>query len=350
VAAARRAGKRTIGVSLENLQEHGRFHALARRMQLVDLLISYELDAHVPRPYFEPGYWEPDPAYGELVGGGGAALLAHARADSAAARSTPTARPRGLKPIKSKRDDPAIAAFISNCEHQADPLARLDVLAALSRYVPVHHYGKCGHNTELPTTRSSPDWGARKLSVVAKYRFVAAMENSEALDYASEKIYHALLVGTIPIYLGAPNIYDLLPCDRGEPCIIHLAEYVDARGELDVARLGAHLVHLAANETAYRQYLRWRERPAPQRFVDLAEIGRHAASCRACHCLRGRLGCAGAVGSGAGGDAPDAVGGVAVGIGGAHRRRLRREQGREPMLGRREGLDRVTSPAAGRVR
>jgi hypothetical protein len=257
--AARLPGQRTIGVSLENLQQHGRFYALARDVGLADILITYELDAQVPRPYFDPGYYEP-------------------------------LDPRRLKAIKPKHARPAIAAFISNCESQ-DALSRLAVLGALSAYLPVHHYGKCGHNTELPDTRSAPDWGARKLGTVARYHFLAAMENSLALDYVSEKVYHALLVGTIPIYLGAPNIWDLLPCDKAQPCIVHVADFLDARGEVDAPRLGAHLHHLASNETAYRQYLRWRERPPPQRLVDLAEIGRHGAYCRACHCLRGRLGC-----------------------------------------------------------
>ncbi|KAG8465120.1 hypothetical protein KFE25_012483 [Diacronema lutheri] len=258
--AARRAGQRTIGVSLENLQQHDRFHALAIQLRSVDMLITYELDAHVPRPYFEPGYFEPRGL-------------------------------RGLKRPKPKVHGAAVAAFISNCERQG-ALSRLDLLAELSAHVRVDHYGRCGHNTDLPHTRGAADWGAKKLGVVGKYRFLSAMENSLALDYVSEKVYHALLVGTIPIYLGAPNVFDFLPCDAAQPCIVHVADYLDARGRLDARRLGAHLNHLASNETAFAQYLRWRDGPLPQRFVDLAELGRHAASCRACHCLRGRLGCA----------------------------------------------------------
>mmetsp|Transcript_38033 Transcript_38033/g.87865 ORF Transcript_38033/g.87865 Transcript_38033/m.87865 type:complete len:306 (+) Transcript_38033:623-1540(+) len=258
--AARWPVQQTIGVSLENLQQHGRFHALAHQVNAVDLLISYELDSHVPRPYFDPGYFDP--------------------------------RRLKLKPPKSKPHGAAIAAFISNCERQ-DSLSRLDVLAALSEFVPVHHFGKCAHNTEMPPTRGARNWGAQKLGLVANYRFLAAMENSLALDYVSEKVYHALLEGTIPVYLGAPNIYDFLPCDRAEPCIVHVADFLDSQGRLDAPRLGAHLRYLAANETAYNAYLSWREKPLPQRFVDLAEIGRYSASCRACHCLRGRLGCGG---------------------------------------------------------
>ena len=32
---------------------------LARQLGLADILITYELDAQVPRPYFDPGYYEP---------------------------------------------------------------------------------------------------------------------------------------------------------------------------------------------------------------------------------------------------------------------------------------------------
>lgn len=257
--AARLPGQRTIGVSLENLQQRDRFHALARQLALADVLITYELDAHVPRPYYEPGYFEP-------------------------------AQLGRLRRRKPKPHGAAIAAFISNCERQG-ALSRLDLLSALSAHVPVHHYGRCGHNTQAPSNKRAEDWGAKKLGVVGRYRFLSAMENSYALDYVSEKLYHALLVGTVPLYLGAPNVYDFLPCDRDQPCLIHVADFLDRHGQLEAARLGAYLQHLAANETAFAQYFRWRERPAPQRFLDLAEIGRHAASCRACHCLRGRLLC-----------------------------------------------------------
>ncbi len=36
-------------------------------------------------------------------------------------------------------------------------------------------------------------------------------ENSLATDYVTEKLYDAFVAGCVPLYLGAPNIADLLP-------------------------------------------------------------------------------------------------------------------------------------------
>lgn len=254
---ARRPGLAFVAASMENLQRRGEFHTLGPRLGRADLLITYELDAHVPRPYLEP----------------------------------PFLKRRDRSPVK--RGDAAIAAFISNCNTQAaGDLDRLHILRQLARLVPVHHYGRCDHNTNMEATGNRRrDWGARKLEVAASYRFLAAMENSLALDYVSEKVYHALAVGTVPVYLGAPNIYDFLPCNRTKPCIVHVAAFVEANGRVNTVRLARHLQHLAANETAYGEYLAWRHEPWPPRFKALASFNRLAASCRVCHCLQGDHGC-----------------------------------------------------------
>jgi len=50
-----------------------------------------------------------------------------------------------------------------------------------------------------------------KFEILKNYKFSICFENSEVTGYVSEKIYDCFYVGTIPIYLGAPNISDLIP-------------------------------------------------------------------------------------------------------------------------------------------
>lgn len=45
-----------------------------------------------------------------------------------------------------------------------------------------------------------------KLRFLAECRFTIAFENTSADHYVSEKIFHPLLVGSIPIYWGCPQI------------------------------------------------------------------------------------------------------------------------------------------------
>ena len=44
------------------------------------------------------------------------------------------------------------------------------------------------------------------LHFLARYKFLLAIENAECPDYVTEKLWKALKLGTVPIYLGAPNI------------------------------------------------------------------------------------------------------------------------------------------------
>lgn len=45
------------------------------------------------------------------------------------------------------------------------------------------------------------------------YRFSIAYENSIETDYLSEKIFDCLFAGTIPIYLGTPNVLESIPAN-----------------------------------------------------------------------------------------------------------------------------------------
>ena len=53
------------------------------------------------------------------------------------------------------------------------------------------------------------DWRKEKLETIKEYKFTIAFENEQAYNYVTEKLYQPFVVGSIPIYWGAPNV-DLL--------------------------------------------------------------------------------------------------------------------------------------------
>ncbi len=67
-------------------------------------------------------------------------------------------------------------------------------------------------------------------------------------DYVTEKVYHALRAGAVPVYLGAPNIAEHLPTPG---CIINAAHFSSGQ------ELGAHLLAVAANATLLATYRSW---------------------------------------------------------------------------------------------
>ena len=44
------------------------------------------------------------------------------------------------------------------------------------------------------------------LHILAKYKFVLAIENAVCPDYITEKLWKVLQVGAVPVYFGAPNV------------------------------------------------------------------------------------------------------------------------------------------------
>lgn len=79
---------------------------------------------------------------------------------------------------------------------------RIEFCKKLMTYKAVDCPGKVLKNME------SIDSGGGKLNFLKKYKFTIAFENQSAVNYTTEKIYHALLVGSIPIYWGNPRVAD----------------------------------------------------------------------------------------------------------------------------------------------
>lgn len=78
-----------------------------------------------------------------------------------------------------------------------------------------------------------------KRETLCRYRFSICFENQGNLPgYVTEKVFDCLVCGTIPIYLGAPNITDHVPAD----C------FIDMRRFGSFAKLSQHLHELDAAE------------------------------------------------------------------------------------------------------
>ena len=101
------------------------------------------------------------------------------------------------------------AILVSNCAGKNN---RNGLIQALIDKAGGHSYGGCLNNKAIPDGHGRDgDWMTTKRKILGGYPFVFAGENSNCVDYVTEKIYNALEVGAIPIYLGAANIADYVP-------------------------------------------------------------------------------------------------------------------------------------------
>ncbi len=84
-----------------------------------------------------------------------------------------------------------------------------------------------------------------KMDVLSEYRFSLCFENMPMLGYVTEKIFDCFYAGTVPIYLGAPDISDLIPADA----------YVDMRdfGSNDYRAMWAHVSAMSPQEWARKR-------------------------------------------------------------------------------------------------
>jgi hypothetical protein len=206
-------------------EAHPKFSRLAdpEFMSRFDLTGSHRLDADVFNGYFNPRYYE----HGE-----------------SRLRSEP--RPKsGLA-----------AVFISGT---MDHSGRTQYLAELMKHMPVSSYGRLLRNQRL-----RPDRGrSTRLETIGGFKFTLAFENAIAEDYVTEKFYDPLCLGSVPVYLGAPNVDRLAP---SKDC------YIDVRDFSGPRQLAERLLELDADDEEYRKYFDWKRRPFQPEFRALIEM------------------------------------------------------------------------------
>jgi Glycosyltransferase family 10 (fucosyltransferase) C-term len=192
-----------------------------------------------------------------------------------------TNKPRTIERFRSRvsggaerRTDAMMAVFISNCGARSGRLRYLDELQRHG--VTVHSYGACRHNRD--SARNERNHVA-KLALLRDYKFYFAAENTRCASYVTEKIYDAFAAGAVPVYLGAPNIRQYLP---GKRSALLVDDYASPR------HLAEHMLALAANDTLYDEYLKWREQPFLDDFEQLLRRAKVNSRCALCQMIHSR--------------------------------------------------------------
>ncbi len=157
-------------------------------------------------------------------------------------------------PARLKTRDALAVYFASNSFALNN---RYELVADLMRYIKIDSCGKSQNNCQIVD-----DIGrVTKLDRIASYMFYLAFENSNCVDYVSEKLFDGLCVGTLPVYLGAPNVDEYLP---GDKCIINASDFSCAEA------LARHLLDVSSDMEKYESYFAWKVKPFRQGFLDLA--------------------------------------------------------------------------------
>ncbi|MDR2921372.1 MAG: glycosyltransferase family 10 fucosyltransferase [Tannerella sp.] len=133
---------------------------------------------------------------------------------------------------------------------------RKEYLEKLMKYTIIDSYSRLYNNKLLENDRGRES----KMELYTKYKFVIAFENAIGKDYVTEKFYDPLLAGSVPVYLGAPNIDKFVP---GDNC------FVDVRNYKSPEELAKYLNRCMTDEKEYMKYHKWRELPFRKSFTDM---------------------------------------------------------------------------------
>lgn len=139
------------------------------------------------------------------------------------------------KYVHNKEGD--VAIFVSNCSPPRSNFIKELVRRSPDRIV-THSYGRCYNNHENHID---------KIGQGHFYKFLFSIENKIKRDYVTEKAFHAYWAGVIPIYQGAPNLFEYLP--RGS--LIGLNTFATPK------ELADYIEYLSKNETAYDEFFNW---------------------------------------------------------------------------------------------
>ncbi len=148
-----------------------------------------------------------------------------------------------------------------------DRSGRNTYVSELMKYIEIDSYGRCLNNRtfQFDTGRET------KLQTIARYKFTLAFENSISHDYVTEKFFDPLIAGSVPIYLGAPNVDDFVP---GDHCFINVADFDGPE------QLAEYLLYLDEHDQEYVKYLEWKSRDLKTSFINMIEYTTTHPLCR----------------------------------------------------------------------
>jgi len=180
--------------------------------------------------------------------------------------------PRAVSP----NAQPAASYIASNCE--SVPSRRQEWVSEFAKYFEVHSYGGCLKNKEWPM-KGPTRWFrsgsmAAKIDVMKNYKLHFAFENTIEADYVSEKVYSALVSGTLPVYLGAPNIKEFIP---------HPMSVIDINSFATKDDAFMYVKEVLNNQTLYDRHHEWRKHRLPKWFLEKFQRAGGSRECRLCN-------------------------------------------------------------------
>ncbi|POO00209.1 Glycosyltransferase [Trema orientale] len=181
-----------------------------------------------------------------------------------------------------KENDTLVYWSSSRCLPQRNQLAK-----KLLSLLPHHSFGKCLNNVGgldralsfypecTDDANVTPKWWDHLHCAMSHYKFVLAIENTMTESYVTEKLFYALDSGSVPIYFGAPNVWDFVP-----PHSI-----IDGSRFSSLEELASYVRELANDPVAYAEYHAWRRCGVLGNYGRTRAVSLDTLPCRLCRAV-----------------------------------------------------------------
>ncbi|XP_078150396.1 alpha-(1,4)-fucosyltransferase-like [Carex rostrata] len=176
-----------------------------------------------------------------------------------------------------KRNDILVYWSSSRCLPQRDDLAKRFLSLILH-----HSFGKCLNNVGgldqllvlYPdcAMSKSPIWWDHLHCAMSHYKFVLAIENTFTDSYVTEKLFYALEAGSVPIYFGAPNVWEFVPPNS----------IIDGSKFGSVEELANYVKKVGEDPVAYAEFHAWRRCGVLGNYWRVREMSLDTLPCRLC--------------------------------------------------------------------
>jgi len=165
---------------------------------------------------------------------------------------------------------------------------RLAIIAELARYLPVLSIFPINHTLPMDMARDFPmcrhhterkvvhDYNRRTFEKECALRFsrvTLAFESFQYENYMTEKVAEPLRSGCVPVYIGAPNVKQLLPHPSAA---IHMADFASVK---DAA---AYIYRAISEEAVWASHQEWRRRPFSPGFDAILKTQTDGVFCQLC--------------------------------------------------------------------
>eukprot|EP00656_Telonema_subtile_P026397 TRINITY_DN2836_c0_g1_i1.p1 TRINITY_DN2836_c0_g1~~TRINITY_DN2836_c0_g1_i1.p1 ORF type:complete len:1301 (-),score=259.34 TRINITY_DN2836_c0_g1_i1:157-4059(-) len=243
---SKKLGQVWVGCTLENGQTYSTTPLSSLRALGVEHMASFSQEAAIPLSFYSSFYLG-EPAMRKYLRSPSHVPNKKPKVALMQAACAEVAESQGVPAHTHWRDK-----FISGFKQAAETSS---LLASM---------GPCYHNTEpqFPWKGSAlaqrpHAFHMNKMRNIEPYMFTLVHESVQADDWITEKVYQALSVGSIPVYRGAKNVEQYLPCKH---CTINADDFESPQHLVDYL---LHMVDDVKNgrTSEYDQLLQWRREP-----------------------------------------------------------------------------------------